>query len=236
MFRAMGIRFQDTVLDNGVHQIEISGPQTLQAQSLQVPGDISSAAFFMVGATIVPGSDVLIKNVGLNPTRSGVLDVLLRMGADIQVVAESFASGEPVGDLRVRSAKLTGTIIGGAEIPRMVDELPIIAVAAAEAHGETLVRDAKELRVKESDRIEATVRILTGMGVDAVPTDDGFVVQGSPQGPRSSFEVWAEGDHRIAMTASIGALQCQGTTTVHGSSSMQTSFPGFMETLERLRA
>jgi len=235
MFRAMGIDFLESNGPDGSHRIQLMGPQTLQARSLEVPGDISSAAFFMVAASIVPGSDILIENVGLNPTRAGVIDVLRRMGADLRIESETDASGEPVGNIRVRSASLKGTIIKGDEIPRLVDELPVLAVAAAEAAGVTRVRDAQELRVKESDRIEATVDILTAMGIQTSTTPDGFTVHGEPGRERASFEARAHGDHRMAMTAVVAALRTHGVTTVHGSSSMQTSYPEFMETLESLR-
>jgi 3-phosphoshikimate 1-carboxyvinyltransferase len=235
MFRSMGVQFEEKFLDSGAHQITMRGPQALQARSLEVPGDISSAAFFMVAASIVPGSNIVIENVGLNPTRNGVISVLQRMGANIEVVSERTVSGEPVADLHVRSAPLRGTTIDGDEIPRLVDELPVLAIAAGQADGETKVRDAQELRVKESDRIESTVAILNGMGVDVQPRIDGFDIQGQASTVGRSFEIRADGDHRIAMAALIGALRCEGVSTVYGASSIQTSYPAFIETLEKLR-
>jgi 3-phosphoshikimate 1-carboxyvinyltransferase len=235
MFRAMGIQFEEEFLECGAHQITMNGPQTLQARSLEVPGDISSAAFFIVAASIVPGSDIVIENVGLNPTRNGLISVLQRMGANIEVVHERTVSGEPVGDLHVRSAALRGTTIDGDEIPKLVDELPILAVAAGQADGDTRVRDAQELRVKESDRIESTVAILNGMGVDVDERPDGFDIRGKPNAVGRAFEIRAQGDHRIAMAALIAALRCDGITTVYGASSIQTSYPAFIETLEQLR-
>jgi len=235
MFTAMGIEFERTVTAGGAHRLTLKGPQTLQACSLEVPGDISSAAFFIVAATILPGSDLLIENVGINPTRTGVLDVLRRMGATIEETNRRTVSGEPVADLRVQSADLVATTIEGNEIPRLVDELPVLGVAAAEAHGKTCVRDAKELRVKESDRIACTAEILRGRGVDVSTVEDGFDVQGRPGSPGKAFTIAAQGDHRIAMAAVIAALRCEGTSTIRGSESMQTSFPQFMGILEKLR-
>jgi 3-phosphoshikimate 1-carboxyvinyltransferase len=235
MFRAMGIEFEEEFLECGAHQITMGGPQSLQSRSFEVPGDISSAAFFIVAASIVPDSHIAIENVGLNPTRNGVISVLQRMGANIEIVSERMVSGEPVADLHVRSAPLRGTTIGGDEIPRLVDELPVLAIAAAHADGETRVRDAQELRVKESDRIESTVAILNGMGVDVDPRPDGFDIRGKPNTVCRAFEIRAHGDHRIAMCALIGALRCEGVSTVYGASSIQTSYPAFIETLDQLR-
>ena len=236
MFEAMGIRFERNVSSTGIHRLKLKGPQRLRATSMEVPGDISSAAFFLVAASILPGSDILIENVGMNPTRTGIIDVLLRMGADIVVRNERLVSGEPVADLQARSSELNGTTIQGAEVPRLVDELPIIAVAASEARGQTRVRDAAELRVKESDRIDATVAILESRGITVTSYGDGFDIQGRTSNHSAGIEVHAQGDHRIAMAGIIAALCCRGKSTIRGTEAIDTSFPGFLAALGELRA
>jgi 3-phosphoshikimate 1-carboxyvinyltransferase len=237
MLSAMGAQMTRTVLEDGSHHIEMACGQGLSATDVQVPGDISSAAFFMVAASIVPGSEILLQDVGLNPTRSGVLDVLRRMGASLELVSEQTVSGEPMGTLRASSSSLQGVEIGGADIPRLIDELPVIAVAAAMAEGETRIRDAAELRVKESDRIQATVGFLRGMGVEADETEDGMVISGRGPGWRMSpARVDAGGDHRIAMAALVAGLVGRGETVVDGADAIATSFPGFADLLEGLRA
>jgi len=235
MFRAMGVEFVDEIAEDGTHRIVLAGPQRLHAQCIDVPGDVSSAAFFLVGASILPGSDLTIRNVGVNPTRSGVVQALKRMGANIEEVGLREVSGEPVADLRVQKAALTSTVIEGAEIPLLVDELPVLAVAAAHAEGTTIVRNAGELRVKESDRIEATANIIRSMGADIEVRADGFSVHGRPRANYRNFEISAEGDHRIAMASCIAALATSGVTTVHGAESIRTSFPEFLPSLEALR-
>ena len=236
MFRAMGVQFSESVDSNGVHRVQLTGPQPLRAQSLTVPGDISSAAFFMVAASVLPGSDLLIRNVGMNPTRTGVVTALRRMGAFIEEQSSREVSGEPVADLRVRSAALVGTVIEGQEIPRLVDELPVIAVAAAHATGETVVRDARELRVKESDRIEATATIVRSMGGTVDVYEDGFRVHGcGKQMDYRGFHLCASGDHRVAMAGYVAALAVRERSTIEGAQSIRTSFPDFQTTIEALR-
>ena len=186
-----------------------------------------------MAASITPGSELLLRNVGLNPTRSGVLDALRAMGADITAVEEREASGEPVADLLVRHAALRGTRIEGALIPRLIDEVPVLAVAAAFAEGETVVADAKELRVKESDRIAATVAGLRALGVDADERPDGLVVQG---GRPSQGRVHSLGDHRIAMAALVAGCAASGPVTATDCANVATSFPSFMTLLRQARA
>ena len=203
-------------------------PGPLAAIDLVVPGDISSAAFWLVAGSIVPGSDLLLPGVGINPTRTGVLDALARMGADVRV--EPASGIEPTATLRVRSATLRGTVLSGAVIPRLVDELPVLAVAAAFAEGETVIADAAELRVKESDRISATVAGLRALGFDADERPDGMVIAGggprrAPSGPVTTF-----GDHRIAMAFAIAGLRVGAT--VAETASIATSYPTFLSTLE----
>lgn len=203
-------------------------PGRLAAIELVVPGDISSAAFWLVAGTLVPGSDLLLPGVGINPTRTGILDALARMGADIEISTSS--SFEPTATLRVRSASLRGTVLSGAEIPRLVDELPVLAVAAAFAEGETVIADAAELRVKECDRIAATVAGLRALGFDADERPDGMVIAGG--GPRRppTGPVSTRGDHRIAMAFVIAGLRVGAH--VSETASIATSYPTFLTTLE----
>jgi 3-phosphoshikimate 1-carboxyvinyltransferase len=191
----------------------------------------------MVAAAIVPGSDLILRGVGVNPTRSGVLQVLARMGAELTIEAQPTGSGEPTATIRVRGSELKGTEIGGDEIPTLIDELPVLAVAAALASGETRIRDAAELRVKESDRIAATIGVLRSMGVDGDETEDGMVIQGlGPGGQLTAARVQAAGDHRIGMAAAVAGLRGRGETVVDGAEAIDTSFPEFPELLERTRA
>jgi 3-phosphoshikimate 1-carboxyvinyltransferase len=234
MMRSMGIEFHETHHPDGRHEVRIAGGQSLEARDVEVPGDISSAAFFMVAASIIEGSELVIEHVGLNPSRSGILDVLKRMGADIEQLDVREVSGEPVADLRIRASGLKGTEIGGAEIPRLVDELPILAVAAAHALGPTVVVDAGELRVKESDRIRGIASIVAGMGIDIETHETGFVVNGLGSRQMQAFEVDATGDHRIAMSGVVAGLSGKGETVIHGADSIGSSFPQFMSILENL--
>jgi 3-phosphoshikimate 1-carboxyvinyltransferase len=235
MMRSMGIDIHEIHHPDGRHEVRVEGGQDLEARDVDVPGDISSAAFFMVAASVIEGSEVVIEHVGLNPSRSGVLDVLKRMGADIEQLDSRDVSGEPVADLRIRASELSGTEIGGAEIPRLVDELPILAVAAAHAAGPTVVRDAGELRVKESDRINGIASIVAGMGIEIETHAAGFVVNGLGPRQMQAFEVDATGDHRIAMSGVVAGLSGKGETIIHGAESIGSSFPQFMWNLEKLR-
>ena len=225
MFRGMGVPVETTATG-----VRIAGGGRLQAVDVDVPGDISSAAFWLVAASIVPGSQLVIEGVGVNPTRTGVLDVLRRMGGDITLRNERLVAGEPVADIEVRAAALRGTTIEGEEVPRLIDEVPVLAVAAAVATGETRVRDAAELRVKESDRVETTVAMLRAMGADADGCPDGLVIAGGSQltGGRMS----ADGDHRIAMAGAVAALAAAGESRMSGADSAGVSYPGFFDALE----
>jgi 3-phosphoshikimate 1-carboxyvinyltransferase len=204
-------------------------PGPLEAIEIPVPGDISSAAFWMVAAALIPGSDLVIEGVGLNPTRTGALDVLRAMGADISV--DERPAPEPIGDVRVRGGPLRATAIGGALIPRLIDELPVLAVAAAFADGETRITDAAELRVKESDRIATTVAGLRALGVEADARPDGLVVRGNPAATPTGATVDSEGDHRIAMAFLIAGLRVG--TQVSNTACISTSYPGFPSLLAR---
>ena len=199
-----------------------------------LPGDFSSAAFLIVAALVTPGSDLILRRVGLNPTRTGLLDVLREMGGDIQVLDPGLAGGEPVGDLRVRYSRLSGGRVGGTRVVRMIDEFPAFAVAAAYAAGETRVADAGELRFKESDRIRQIVTGLQALGIPAEEAPDGFCIPGGVL-PRAGA-VDAAGDHRLAMSFAVAGLASRGTVTVRGAEMTAESYPGFVETLQRLGA
>jgi 3-phosphoshikimate 1-carboxyvinyltransferase len=204
-----------------------------------VPGDFSAAAFFLVGATIVPGSDVTIRNVGMNPTRTGLIDVMRKMGADIQVLGLREAAGEPVGDLRVQSAGLKGVTISHDLIPQTIDEFPVLCVAAAVAEGDTIISGAEELRVKESDRIATMSRELTAMGALIEERPDGMVVRGLGRGGENgrlhaSTNAQSHGDHRVAMSLAIGGLTAEQGMTIADTGCVETSFPNFEKTLTDL--
>ncbi len=208
----------------------LTGGQELTGREIVVPGDISSAAFFLVAGLIVPGSELLITGVGVNPTRSGIIDILQTMGGDIQLLNVRELSGEPVADLLVRSSLLKGIEIGGDLVPRAIDEFPVVAIAAAFAEGSTTVRDAKELRVKETDRIAATAANLRLAGVTVVENPDGMIITG--RGRLDGCSVDSRGDHRIAMAMLIGGLASSGATTVTDVECIATSFPSFLPLLE----
>jgi 3-phosphoshikimate 1-carboxyvinyltransferase len=227
MFRYFGASL--TVNPNGV---TVRGGVELTAQEVTVPGDISSAAFFMVAALITPNSELLIKNVGVNPSRTGVIDILKAMGGDIQLVDEREVSGEPVADLLVRSSRLKGIDISGSVVPRAIDEFPAICIAAACAEGVTTVRDAKELRVKETDRITAMAVNLGKVGITVTECEDGMDITGSDRLQGGSVD--SSGDHRIAMSMSVAALVAEGPITVTDIDCVATSFPTFFPLLEKV--
>lgn len=222
-----------SVSEDGL-DIEVTGPVDITAKDITIPGDISSAAFWLVAASIVPGSELTLRNVGLNPTRCGILAVLERMGADISV-HRIHEEGEPYGDITVRYApQLHGTEIGGAEIPNIIDEIPVLAVAAAFAQGTTTIRDAAELRVKESDRIATTVGNLRAMGAAAEEHDDGMCITGGSSLHGTTLQSFD--DHRIAMSFLMAGLNAEGATTLQGCRNIATSYPGFEDTLRTLLA
>ena len=198
----------------------------------EVPGDASSAAFFAVAAAITPGSSIVLAEVGLNPTRIAFVDVLRRMGARIEVRETGERLGEPVGELTVEAAVLTATVIEGGEVPWLIDEIPALAVAAAFAEGTTEIRDAAELRVKESDRIGTLHQELTQMGIEVVPAADGLAIRGGTPRPAT---LKSHGDHRIAMAAAIAGLGVEGETTVRGWRAVDSSYPEFERDLAMLR-
>jgi len=202
----------------------LTGGGRLCATSVSVPADISSAAFFLVGASIAEGSEVVLEHVGVNPTRTGVIDILRLMGADIELFNEREAGGEPVADIRVRSAALKGIDIPESLVPLAIDEFPVLFVAAACATGKTVLRGAEELRVKESDRIQVMADGLQVLGINAEPTPDGIIIDGGRMG---GGRVESHGDHRIAMAFAIAALRAGGPITINDCANVATSFPGF---------
>jgi 3-phosphoshikimate 1-carboxyvinyltransferase len=208
------------------NRVCIEGGHTLHGIAIDVPADISSAAFFLVGASIAPGSDLLLAHVGMNPTRTGIIDILQQMGADIIVMNARDVGGEPVADLRVRSAPLHGIDIPPRLVPLAIDEFPVIFVAAACARGRTVLTGAEELRVKESDRIQVMADGLQTLGIDAQPTPDGMVIGGGTIGRGC---VGSHGDHRIAMAFSMAALRAQGEIEITDCANVNTSFPDFVE-------
>jgi 3-phosphoshikimate 1-carboxyvinyltransferase len=197
----------------------------LRGARIDVPADISSAAFFMVGASIAPGSDIVLEHVGINPTRVGIINILRLMGADLTLQNEREVGGEPVADIRVRSATLKGICIPEDQVPLAIDEFPAIFVAAACAEGETVLTGAEELRVKESDRIQVMADGLKVLGIDARPTSDGMIIRGGHMGMGT---VESHGDHRIAMSFSMAALRAEGPITILDCANVNTSFPGFV--------
>jgi len=203
----------------------IQGPVTLKACDIDVPADISSAAFFMVGASIAQDSEIVLQHVGINPTRTGVIDILRLMGADIELLNQAEVGGEPVADIKVRSAQLKGVHIPEELVPLAIDEFPVIFVAAACALGETVVSGAEELRVKESDRIQVMADGLQALGVDANATADGMIIQG---GSIDGGSVHSHDDHHIAMAFSMAALRASGTITIDDCENVNTSFPDFV--------
>jgi len=204
----------------------------LRGLDLELPGDLSTAAFFLVAGSLVPDADLTLRAVGTNPTRTGILDVLAAMGARVTVTGEREVGGEPVADLRVVTAPLCATTIAGPLVPRLIDELPVLAVLATQAWGETVVRDAAELRHKESDRIAVTVAQLRRLGADITELEDGFRVRGPT--PLAGGEVQADGDHRLAMALAVAGLVARGETVVTGAEAAAVSHPAFWDDLVRL--
>jgi 3-phosphoshikimate 1-carboxyvinyltransferase len=210
--------------------VSVDPVESLLLPDVEVPGDFSSAAPFVVAATVLPGSELVIQNLSLNPRRAGLLAVLERMGARINVFNRRRVGGELVGDLQIHSAELTATEVKPEEVPLLVDELPIFALAAATAHGDSWVTGAAELRVKETDRIETVVAALRALGVRAEAREDGFRIRGVPTRPRGGV-VDAAGDHRIAMVGAIAGVSSRDGVELRGAEAVAVSFPGFFELL-----
>ena len=228
MLRAFGA----TVASRGA-QSTVSGKASLVSPGvIDVPGDISSAAFLLVAGCIVPDSDILVRGVGVNPTRTGILEALQQMGADLTLENLREQSGEPVADIRVRSSRLKGITIGGEMLPRLIDEVPVLAVAAAAAEGPTVIQDAAELRVKETDRIQTIAREFANMGVTVEERRDGMIIPGGSVFAGGRCD--SHGDHRIAMSIAVAGLIARDTTTISDAGSIDVSFPGFAELLRTL--
>ncbi len=229
MLQAFGAQL---TTDPDSKSVTITGGATLQGQKVIVPGDISSAAFWLVAGSIVPGSEIVIENVGVNPTRTGVLDALEMMGADISLENQRVVAGEPVADIRVRASSLHSCTISGDLIPRLIDEIPVLAVAAIFASGTTIIKDAEELRVKESDRITVMANQLNKMGAKITELTDGMEITGGT--PLTGTEVESHSDHRITMSLAIAALNAQDKTTIHGAEAASISYPTFVATLKQV--
>ena len=233
MLHAFGATLEQQMSDSGAHRVRIVGGQRLEGQRLTIPGDFSSAAFWIAAALLLSGSDLTIEHVGVNPTRTGLLEALAHGGVHLEWQAVGEQAGEPTATLRVRAQPIGAMRIGGALVPSLIDEAPVLALLATQAHGETELRDAAELRVKESDRIEAITTELRKMGAQIDPLPDGFRVQGPT--PLHGAEVHSHGDHRIAMTLAIaGLIAHSGETVVHDVACVQTSFPEFESLLQAL--
>jgi len=230
MARGFGAKLD--VSEDG-RRVTVPGGQELSAREVRVPGDLSSAAFFVVAAATVPGSDVLIRGVGVNPTRSGVVEILRRMGAEIEVLSLREETGEPVADLRVRGARLNGVEIGPEMVARTIDEYPVLAVAAALARGMTVISGAKELRYKESDRIAAMSEGLKSLGVRVEEREDGMKIEGRER--LRGARVKRYGDHRVAMAFAVAGLSAEGGVEIDESGCVDISFPGFFEVLRLCR-
>lgn len=227
MFRLFGASVE--TFNNGV---TVRGGHELEARDIVVPGDISSAAFFMVAALITPSSELLIRNVGVNPTRTGVIDILTAMGGNIQLLNQREISGEPVADLLVRSSRLKGIEIAGSVVPRAIDEFPAICVAAACAEGKTVLRDARELRVKETDRITAMAVNLRRLGVNVEEREDGMEIDGLERLGGGATE--SCGDHRIAMSMAVAGLVSGSGISIDDTACIATSFPSFFTLLDQV--
>ena len=229
MLRAFGV----DVISEGVTS-SVTPPDELHAISLAVPGDISSAAYWIGAGCVIPGSEILLKDVGINPTRDGILKAAAAMGADITVLNASEEGAEPVADLLIRHSTLKGTVIEGAMIPTLIDELPLVAVMAAFAEGTTVIKDAKELRVKESDRITLMTENLRAMGADITPQEDGWIINGGKS--LHSADIRTAADHRIAMSMVIAALGAGCPVTLDDAACIGISYPSFLSDLEKAGA
>jgi 3-phosphoshikimate 1-carboxyvinyltransferase len=230
MLRAFGAQLEVGGPDRTV--VTVTPGSRLQGQTVEVPGDISSAAFWLVAAAITPGAELTVENVGLNPSRTGILEVLEQMGARVQVLNQRDVAGEPVGDLQVSHGPLKAFDIGGDLIPRLVDEIPVLAVAACCAEGVSTIRDAAELRVKETDRLAVMARQLGAMGARVVEAEDGMTITGVTE--LHGAELDSETDHRVAMSLAVAARIARSDSQLHRPEAAAVSYPGFWDDLARL--
>ena len=229
MLGSFGADISSELHADGSATASVSPCAELYGQKIQVPGDISSAAYFIAAGLLVPGSRLLVKNVGINPTRAGFLEICRKMGADISYLNRQSQGGEETADLLVTPKPLTGTVIEGAVIPSLIDEIPILAVMAAFAEGTTVIRDAAELKVKETNRIQTVTENLLAMGAEIIPTEDGMIIHGT--GALKGTQIQSHLDHRIAMAFSVAALAAEGTATILDSQCVDVSYPGFFAQL-----
>ena len=232
MLGSFGADISSELHADGSATASVSPCAELYGQKIQVPGDISSAAYFIAAGLLVPGSRLLVKNVGINPTRAGFLEICRKMGADIGYLNRQSQGGEETADLLVTPKPLTGTVIEGAVIPSLIDEIPILAVMAAFAEGTTVIRDAAELKVKETNRIQTVTENLLAMGAEIIPTEDGMIIHGT--GALKGTQIQSHLELRIAMAFSVAALAAEGTTTILDSQCVDVSYPGFFAQLMNL--
>lgn len=233
MLRAFGAEIDSFEEKDGWHARTKTCPE-LEARRIHVPGDISSAAYFIAAASLIPGSEILIRGVGINPTRAGMIEVAQSMGADISILGIRQDTAEPAADLLVRYAPLHGVTIGGSVIPALIDEIPVLAVMAACAEGTTYIKDAAELKVKETDRIDTITKGLSAMGCSVVPENDGMIIEGNSGAPLTGSAIKTYGDHRIAMAFSVAALAARGETVIDDEHCVDVSYPGFYRDLDSL--
>ncbi|WP_409178643.1 3-phosphoshikimate 1-carboxyvinyltransferase [Brevibacillus fortis] len=227
MLQAFGVQ----VVRDGL-TVSVEGGQKLKGRAISVPGDISSAAFLIAAVMVVPGSSLLIENVGINPSRTGIIDVVKAMGGSLELLNERIVNEEPVADLLVTHSELHGIEIAGDIIPRLIDEIPVIAVMATQAKGKTVIRDAEELKVKETDRIATVVSQLSKFGASVTPTDDGMIIEGKTG--LTGAVIDSMGDHRIGMAMAIAGLVAEGETTIENDDAIDVSFPGFHDLLVKI--
>ena len=228
MVRHMGASLESQ--GNSISLLPLNSP--LASLSMRIPGDISSAAYFLVAAATHPDARIVIRDCGINPTRTGIMDILVAMGARLKIENERLEAGEPLADIVVESSELKGIEVGGDIIPRLIDEIPVLAVAGCAARGKTVIKDAGELRVKESDRIATVVSELSRLGAQIEPLPDGMVVYGGRR--LSGTEVDSHFDHRLAMTLAIAGLIAKGETTIKHARAAQVSYPAFWQTLQQI--
>lgn len=233
MLKGFGYEVQSEKLDAFRTKACLQGGGRLSGRHIDVPSDISSAAFFMAAAAISEGSDLVIEHVGMNPTRTGVIDILKQMGADISLSNEHEVGGEPVADVRVRYAPLKGIQIPAELVPLAIDEFPVLFVAASCAEGKTVLTGAEELRVKESDRIQVMADALQALGISATPTEDGMIIEGGQQAPQKGV-IESHHDHRISMAMTVAALNARSEVVIDDCANVNTSFPSFVELMAQV--